>query len=298
MSKALEAFDAKAALLETRTERLLRLMDEAARKAELNKAIADAQAELKAAQAAFALVQPQEGESEADFNARLGEAIAKIVAAQEVLNAAVAAKERERLEQQAIKERKALDDRLALRRKHFEEDLLALQNYANRHALTAEQLNQRLIAIFKKYEVPFKKAAVELGHALAEGLSEAAEEVGKRAQAVRDQILKYLSNIQIRINVDVVVPDRGEGRQHGGLVFPKKPYVVGEAGPELFIPADKGRIVPNRQLARMGGAALGGGSMVFNFPNYVGSREELVQQVRRGLYDVSRRNPGALPGVA
>lgn len=35
------------------------------------------------------------------------------------------------------------------------------------------------------------------------------------------------------------------GRATGGLVAPARPYVVGERGPELFIPASAGRVEPN-----------------------------------------------------
>lgn len=50
---------------------------------------------------------------------------------------------------------------------------------------------------------------------------------------------------------------RGTARQFGGMVASGGAYMVGEAGPEMFIPASAGRIVPN--------AALGGGdSYVIN----------------------------------
>lgn len=49
------------------------------------------------------------------------------------------------------------------------------------------------------------------------------------------------------------------GREHGGLVSSGKPHMVGEAGPELFIPSSGGRIVPNNQL--------GGGGTTVNFYN-------------------------------
>ena len=38
-----------------------------------------------------------------------------------------------------------------------------------------------------------------------------------------------------------------EPRQHGGPVGAGKPYIVGEAGPELFVPGQSGRIEPNRR---------------------------------------------------
>lgn len=38
------------------------------------------------------------------------------------------------------------------------------------------------------------------------------------------------------------------GRETGGLVAPDRPYVVGERGPELFVPANAGRIEPGHAL--------------------------------------------------
>lgn len=47
-----------------------------------------------------------------------------------------------------------------------------------------------------------------------------------------------------------------KGKAVGGPVFSNTPYVVGERGPELFMPNRSGSIVPNGQL--MGGAMQGG----------------------------------------
>ena len=44
------------------------------------------------------------------------------------------------------------------------------------------------------------------------------------------------------------------GRANGGPVGSNKPYMVGEVGPELFVPSSSGTIVPND--------ALGGGSVI------------------------------------
>jgi TP901 family phage tail tape measure protein len=41
----------------------------------------------------------------------------------------------------------------------------------------------------------------------------------------------------------------GGGRQHGGPVRPGRAFLVGEAGPELFVPPRAGRIVPREQMA-------------------------------------------------
>ena len=43
------------------------------------------------------------------------------------------------------------------------------------------------------------------------------------------------------------------GREHGGAVSKGKPYMVGEAGREMFVPNQNGNIVSNDQL---GGKAV------------------------------------------
>ena len=41
-------------------------------------------------------------------------------------------------------------------------------------------------------------------------------------------------------------------RQFGGPVMKNKPYIVGEDGPELFMPKTAGNIIPNGQMGGMG----------------------------------------------
>jgi len=50
-----------------------------------------------------------------------------------------------------------------------------------------------------------------------------------------------------------------EGRAKGGPVIAKTPYMVGEEGPELFVPKENGTIVPNNQVAGLFGMFGGGG---------------------------------------
>lgn len=47
----------------------------------------------------------------------------------------------------------------------------------------------------------------------------------------------------------------GGGRQHGGPVQPGRAFLVGEVGPELFVPPSAGRIVPDVERAAARGAA-------------------------------------------
>jgi hypothetical protein len=45
----------------------------------------------------------------------------------------------------------------------------------------------------------------------------------------------------------------GIARARGGSVAKNSPYMVGEQGPELFIPGGSGTIIPNRNLSSGGG---------------------------------------------
>ena len=38
------------------------------------------------------------------------------------------------------------------------------------------------------------------------------------------------------------------GRQHGGPVSAGRPYMVGERGPELFVPSQSGSVAANKSL--------------------------------------------------
>jgi lambda family phage tail tape measure protein len=52
------------------------------------------------------------------------------------------------------------------------------------------------------------------------------------------------------------------GKAEGGSVSGRTPYMVGERGPELFVPNGSGTVIPNRQLGSMGGQP----QVVYNGP--------------------------------
>ena len=84
----------------------------------------------------------------------------------------------------------------------------------------------------------------------------------------------------------------------GGPVSSGSPYVVGEQGPELFVPHASGTIVPNKKMGGGGGSGSGGVTVNYNIAAGV-SRAELVpilEQERRRLKaeipDMVRRGGG------
>ena len=69
-------------------------------------------------------------------------------------------------------------------------------------------------------------------------------------------------------------------KQHGGPVSGGSPYVVGEAGPEMFVPNTSGNIIPNNQM----GAEIGGEVTVnFNVSAMDASSFDDLLLSRKGL---------------
>jgi hypothetical protein len=64
----------------------------------------------------------------------------------------------------------------------------------------------------------------------------------------------YGTNIGSQQTNMLAAQDAGFGRRaNGGPVSGNSPYIVGERGPELFMPSGSGTIIPNHQMSNMGG---------------------------------------------
>jgi phage-related protein len=78
------------------------------------------------------------------------------------------------------------------------------------------------------------------------------------------------------------------GKAKGGPVTGNRPYIIGEVGPELFVPNSSGRIIPNNQLA---GAGAGGN--VFNITlsnnSFMGERD-MAEKVGDQLIRIIKQN--------
>ena len=79
-------------------------------------------------------------------------------------------------------------------------------------------------------------------------------------------------------------------RATGGPVASNTPYIVGEVGPELFVPSASGTIIPNHALK----PAMGGGNssvyMTFNIGQVVGQKQYalemgdyIIEEVKKNL---------------
>lgn len=73
------------------------------------------------------------------------------------------------------------------------------------------------------------------------------------------------------------------GRAAGGPVMAGKPYVVGEIGPELFVPRSDGTIIPN-------GATVGAGSRNYTINVNIAGGQNIGREVVRAIEEYERRN--------
>ncbi len=89
------------------------------------------------------------------------------------------------------------------------------------------------------------------------------------AQGLVDELQGKLNDLEKQYNIDIVITTTGSlpnaptdtwswsgggttGLATGGVAFGNTPYLVGERGPELFVPDTTGRIVANNQVGAMG----------------------------------------------
>lgn len=86
------------------------------------------------------------------------------------------------------------------------------------------------------------------------------------------------------------------GLASGGPMQAGQPYLVGEQGPELVFPDRDGWVATaaetDRVMARSGGGGAVGGqgsvTNIFNFGRYLGSRDELVRELRDAIHQQGR----------
>jgi hypothetical protein len=88
------------------------------------------------------------------------------------------------------------------------------------------------------------------------GLRDAAAGVADAFRNAFDRANEYFRLVAEKGSLNVSLQGFQPKRAAGGRVTGGMPYVVGEMGPELFMPGRGGNIVPNDRLGRGGGASF------------------------------------------
>lgn len=83
-------------------------------------------------------------------------------------------------------------------------------------------------------------------------LAESSQEAAKQVGALNTQLKNMPKVIDVAINIKTsgggTTPAKTRRRAEGGPVYNNNAYLVGERGPELFVPNMTGRIIPNSQI--------------------------------------------------
>ena len=171
------------------------------------------------------------------------------------------------------------------------------------------ELNQELVLILEKIAPLLEeqgRLSMEAGNLIAQGFEDAILSGQKLGEVVRSLgrdlvrlVFSQLVTKPLAAGIGGAIKSAFlPGRAAGGPVSSGSPYVVGEKGPELFVPHASGTIVPNNRMGSSGGG--GAGSVTVNYNIAAGvSRAELapiLEQERRRLKaeipDMVRRGGG------
>lgn len=128
-----------------------------------------------------------------------------------------------------------------------------------------------------------------IANSLQGSLDSALTAVANSIQKRGDEIIAMLYSVAARIQniaaqLGLANPIRSEGlegRASGGSVMSGQPYLVGEAGPELFVPGASGTIIPHHALGGGEGLSIQGGTFHIYGVQDVESLFDQLQQVAR-----------------
>lgn len=213
---------------------------------------------------------------------------AAIVAAQKSLDDALYKQKEQGLEQRALLERTKLEEQTAVQRLRFE-DWVALRGAQQTQEVAIEGAGQR--AILKKiesYNPFFRLRGQELGESLAIGLLDMRGKVEEAALELANAVAKALGVAYTYGKT--AVGDTEAKKDQGIAALAAK----GTGATPAF--ATLGAVTPTAAVPLSTGGTTIHVDLTVN--GSVLTEQELTETVRRGLFDVARRNPGAIPGVA
>jgi hypothetical protein len=158
-----------------------------------------------------------------------------------------------------------------------------------------------LLSQRREIETDLGRIATEAGNLIAQGFEDAilsGQKLGEVVRSLGRDLVRLVFSQMVTQPLAKGIATALGARAMGGPVASGSPYVVGEKGPELFVPHASGTIVPNNKMG--GGSGSGSGSVTVNYNIAAGvSRAELVpilDQERRRLKaeipDMVRRGGG------
>ena len=171
-----------------------------------------------------------------------------------------------------------------------------VEDMASRLGMVNETANKTIPAMSQLAQM-----SNDAGSMIAQGFEDAilsGQKLGEVVRSLGRDLVRLVFSQMVTQPLAKGIATALGARAMGGPVSSGSPYVVGEKGPELFVPHASGTIVPNNQMG--GGSGSGSGSVTVNYNIAAGvSRAELapiLEQERRRLKaeipDMVRRGGG------
>lgn len=182
------------------------------------------------------------------------------------------------------------------------DQIQAIADYFSANPAMLERLTQRYkeLAVWTETNlgVPMAETFAKVGDQSAvEMLRSARKQISDSA----DAFTKFVrSKLATTIDVDVVYHARGAnipGRAAGGPVTAGDAFVVGELGPELFIPDRAGSIIPNNGLMGMQPLSGGGNHYQITVQAGIGDPREIGRQVVESIKAYERASGPVFAGA-
>jgi SLT domain-containing protein len=98
---------------------------------------------------------------------------------------------------------------------------------------------------------------------------------------------------QLSAALSDALADTKRARANGGPVATGRSYMVGERGPEMFVPATSGRIMSAADTARAGAASAPAGPSITYAIDARGADAGVEQRIYRAIAELERQRPGA-----
>jgi TP901 family phage tail tape measure protein len=173
----------------------------------------------------------------------------------------------------------------------------------------AADIEAKILAMMNNTAARSAEAGVKAGEKLLEGFRKQYPKVYRQLNSLMDQLAASLTRtatVTVRTVYEAVMPvaqpPKGKvpKRAMGGPVSARTAYLVGERGPELFVPGFAGNIIPNNQMGTvpaMGSRSSNGGAAVININVNAGmgaNGDEIGRVIVDSLRKYERRN-GPIP---
>jgi phage-related minor tail protein len=142
---------------------------------------------------------------------------------------------------------------------------------------------QRAVQLYIGYANLVLRAFTLVWSGITRGASIAFNFIIGLFKKISDAVGKILGAFKGIIGIAGKIPGLGDlFRADGGPVSGNQPYIVGERGPEVFVPRTSGTIIPNNKLGSLGG----GQSYVINVYNPVSetTSTSIPEALRRAAY--------------